>query len=562
MAIPETQELMSPILKLLADGKDYRIRELVSKLAEELELTDEELKELTPDGNQTKFYSRVTGARSYLNHAKILGGPRRGVSRITDRGLEIVNNPPEKITLRYLAQFPEFLDYLMNSQTAAKDPDLRTLLKTLQTEAIQDEELTEIKENEPEPAFVTESQLLQVLANLTTFNQEKEAQAKEDFVEEPVSGVTVKRNPDAFKKQPVNITVMALLRIVETYFQHPWLYLVPILVMTLACAAYFFLEKPPYISEGIISVQSDTLIENVAGIDTGGFNWVTPAQATSDEFNELLQTDAFIRLIVQQTPRLEATMDDGEEAIEDTITDAREAIIVFALGSNQIKLTAEYREPQTAHKLAEGAVNAFIQWKINSDKQDSISARIFIENLIPEYELEYNNAIEALEGYLIQFPEPLRGNRPAIEELQIERLQTEVSQAYNRFINAQENLEQIRLQEVIAEGTTKQTYTIVDYPSEPRKPEIYFADIATVIAIFAALGLTLTVMGVVGNSLIDRSMRLPIDARYVTDLEILAVVPAPPTVKRGLRRRKKEKDVTPLASSTTEEDPLLATTGD
>ena len=404
----------------------------------------------------------------------------------------------------------------------------------------------------------------QVRQQLSAQQMLREKEAEEKSKNEPnAPRVTVKRNPDAFKKQPVNLTIMALLRVVETFFQRPLTYFLPIVIMAIACTAYFVLETPPFISQGIISVQSGTLIENVAGVDTGGFSWVTPAQATSDEFAELLQTDAFIRLIVQQTP-LEDQMSQGEEVIEQTITEARDAISVFALGSNQIRLSAEYRNPEVAHKLAEGAVNAFIQWKIDSDQQDSISARVFIENLIPEYEADYNEAIAALEGYLLQHPEPLRGNRPAIEELQIERLQTEIGQSYDRFIGAQESLEQIRLQEVIAEGTTRQTYTIVDYPRVPRNPEVYFEDYITVIAIFVSVGLTLTVMGIVGNSFIDRSMRLPIDARYVTDLEVLAVVPAPPKTKRRWwqRRKKQTAAAAEVAQAPTEEEPQLAPTGD
>ena len=565
MAIPETQELMLPILQLLTDENDYRIRDLVAKLAEELDLSEDDLRELTPGGSQAKFYSRVTGARSYLTNAKLLDSPKRGVSRITKMGHEIAANPPEDFNLNFLTSIPEFVEYLRTSRSAAKDPELRALLKALEMEEAEKKAEAEVEKEEEVTeeagSFVTEKQLLGVISGLSALNPQtaqpevkKEEEVKVNKIFLPTAR---KRNPDAFKKQPVNVTLMALFRIMENYFQHRWIYLSPLLIMAISCAVYFILEKPNYVSEGIISVQSDTLIENVAGIGDDGFNWVTPAQATTDEFSELLQTDAFIRLIIQQTP-LEASMDDGEQAIEETILDAREAIWVVPLGSNQVKLNAEYRVADVAHNLAEGAVNTFIQWQIDSAKQDSISARVFLENLIPEYEADYNAAIEALEGYLLQNPEPLRGNRPALEQLQIDRLQTEVGQAYDRYITAQENLEQIRLQEVIAEGTTRQTYTIVDYPLKPRTPEIYFVDVVTVVAIFVAVGVTLTAIGVIGSTALDRSIRLPIDARYVTDLTVLGVIPAPPAEKRARRRRRKAEAEQPVGQK--EEDPKLAVT--
>lgn len=561
MAIPETQELMLPILQLLADQKDYRIRDLVAKLAEHLNLTDEDLHELTPGGSQAKFYSRVTGARSYLTHANLLGAPRRGISRITESGLQLIESPPENLDLPFLATIPEFIDYLMTSRTAAKDPQLRKLLQNLRDEQSIDEK-TESPDQEENDDYITEKQLLNVISGFGALNTQGTSTDTSNLEQQlPKRRTRHKINPDAFKKQPVSITLMALFRIMENYFQHRWLYLLPIFIAAISCGVYFALEKPSYLSEGIISVKSGTLIENVAGIDDGGFSWVTPAGATAGEFNELLQTDAFVRLIIQQTP-LEAYMDEGNVTVAETIQEARDAISVYTLGSNQIKVEAEYRIPTISYKLAESAVNSFVQWQIDADKQDTITARVFLENLIPEYESDYNNAIESLEGYLLQNPEPLRGNRPALEELQINRLQTEVSQAYDRYITAQDNLEQIRLQEVIAEGTTRQTYTIVDYPQPPLDPEIYFTDIVTIVVVFAAVGITLTVLGIIGNTALDTAVRLPIDARYITDLPVLGVVPAPKHERRRLfSRKKKNEEITAAPQEQIQEDePQLATT--
>ncbi len=588
MAIPQTQELMLPILELHASGIEYLKQELINDVAQHLN-RPEWVDMSTGNPNQALFHKRVTRAQDYLIHAHMLMTTAEGTI-IGPRGAEIVANPPAKLNLHYLAQYPEFTQFLTTSE-ATEDPELREIIRFLNMTADYgpvnaNSDMSTVvvmaESSTPAPAVAERStslptdsiisapppvatpppppsiapqpspqatpslnsqELLMALAALQQMNNQQangngatKSVVDDDHGPEYKRVVSDKTNAAAFQKQPVNITLLALFRILESYFQHPWLYLSPILVMTIACFTYFALEEPNYVSEGVISIQSDTLLENVAGIGDSGFNWVTPAQATSDEFNELMQTDAFVRLIVQQTP-LEGRMDDGEDAIEETIQDTRDALIILPLGANQVRLTADYRVPEIAHKIAEGAVNAFIQWKIDSDKQDSISARVFLENLIPEYEAEYNEAIANLESFLLQNPEPLRGNRPALEQLQIERLETEVGQSYNRLITAEENLEEIRLQEVIAEGTTKQTYTIVDYPLEPATPEIYLEDVVTIVAIFASVGITLTVLGIIGNSLLDRTMRLPIDARYVTDLPVLAVIDnlSDKDAKKGLK---------------------------
>ena len=52
MAIPDYQSLMLPLLKVAADGKVHTKRDAVNELAQRFKLTDEELKEPLPSGNQ------------------------------------------------------------------------------------------------------------------------------------------------------------------------------------------------------------------------------------------------------------------------------------------------------------------------------------------------------------------------------------------------------------------------------------------------------------------------------------------------------------------------------
>ena len=42
--IPDYQTLMLPLLKLVSDGKEYKYRDLIERLAIEFEVTDEERK--------------------------------------------------------------------------------------------------------------------------------------------------------------------------------------------------------------------------------------------------------------------------------------------------------------------------------------------------------------------------------------------------------------------------------------------------------------------------------------------------------------------------------------
>lgn len=108
MPIPDFQTCMLPLLKFLADGEERRLNEATRHLALHFQLSDEEQNELLPSGQQPVFPNRIGWARSYLKKAGLLDSTRRGCFRITERGRQLLTNPPERITVKYLDQYPEF----------------------------------------------------------------------------------------------------------------------------------------------------------------------------------------------------------------------------------------------------------------------------------------------------------------------------------------------------------------------------------------------------------------------------------------------------------------------
>jgi restriction system protein len=74
-------------------------------------LTEDEKKALLPSGRQATFTNRVAWARVYLGQAGALETPKRGHFRITNRGRELLRNVPERIKIRDLERFPEFVEF-------------------------------------------------------------------------------------------------------------------------------------------------------------------------------------------------------------------------------------------------------------------------------------------------------------------------------------------------------------------------------------------------------------------------------------------------------------------
>ena len=111
MPIPDFQTLMRPLLLLASDGNEHSLREARDWLADKFKLTDEERKALLPSGRQAIFVNRVAWAKVYLQRAGILDAPQRGHFKISDRGREVLQDAPQRITINYLEKFPEFVEF-------------------------------------------------------------------------------------------------------------------------------------------------------------------------------------------------------------------------------------------------------------------------------------------------------------------------------------------------------------------------------------------------------------------------------------------------------------------
>ena len=122
MPIPAFQTCMLPLLRFAADGREHQLKEATQHLAQEFKLTDEELNEFLPSGQQPVFINRIGWARSYMKKAGLLASPRRGFFQITSRGQAVLKEAPPQINIKYLERFPDFQEFWAKYR-AKKDAD-------------------------------------------------------------------------------------------------------------------------------------------------------------------------------------------------------------------------------------------------------------------------------------------------------------------------------------------------------------------------------------------------------------------------------------------------------
>jgi restriction system protein len=119
MQIPDYQTLMLPVLRISAE-KEWRISDAVERLADDYNLSQEERTSLLPSGRQATFANRVGWAKTYLVKAGLITPTRRAHFSVSEKGRGVLAKPPERITVHYLSQFPEFEEFRKRSESEAE----------------------------------------------------------------------------------------------------------------------------------------------------------------------------------------------------------------------------------------------------------------------------------------------------------------------------------------------------------------------------------------------------------------------------------------------------------
>jgi len=111
MPIPDYQSIMLPLLKFAGDKKEHSIREAIEHIANIFNLSEEERREVLPSGQQYIIDNRVGWARTFLKKAGLLESTKRAYFKITDLGLEVLQKNPKEINVKFLEQFPQFIEF-------------------------------------------------------------------------------------------------------------------------------------------------------------------------------------------------------------------------------------------------------------------------------------------------------------------------------------------------------------------------------------------------------------------------------------------------------------------
>lgn len=89
-AMPNWEGFMIPTLKVMNDGAVRHWRDFQPLVADLVQLTDEQRKEMLPSGGQLKYQNRIGWAVSFLTNVGAIDRPKRGHYQITDAGRQLI----------------------------------------------------------------------------------------------------------------------------------------------------------------------------------------------------------------------------------------------------------------------------------------------------------------------------------------------------------------------------------------------------------------------------------------------------------------------------------------
>ncbi len=111
MPIGDYQSLMLPVLKALADGLEAPLSKIRAHVAASEKLTEEELSQRVPSGQQTVLNNRISWSLLYLERAGLVKRVRRAVYQLTTEGHRLLSEAPERVDKTVLRTYPAYAEW-------------------------------------------------------------------------------------------------------------------------------------------------------------------------------------------------------------------------------------------------------------------------------------------------------------------------------------------------------------------------------------------------------------------------------------------------------------------
>lgn len=108
--IPKYNEMYNEFLNAANNDQGIKFRDLVEKVSNSFNLTQEERNKLMENKKVSVIYYRLGWTRTYLIKAGLIEVVKRGIYKITEEGIKVLNSNM-KVTNTMLMKYPKFVEF-------------------------------------------------------------------------------------------------------------------------------------------------------------------------------------------------------------------------------------------------------------------------------------------------------------------------------------------------------------------------------------------------------------------------------------------------------------------
>jgi len=259
-----------------------------------------------------------------------------------------------------------------------------------------------------------------------------------------------------------------LVKILDTFFRHRLLILLPAVLIPLIVAPVSLLTMPVYYEASAgIWVARPTYIK----YDDEATRYSTPAREQADRLTELLRSRSFLLDVAQRTSLAPWTRSlKGEEALRNTIDKG----LGMTPTSNMLLVRFRADSPQLAYEVVTALLDAF-QEKVISDRSDQAALAIsFWESRLQDARARLAKSDSALRRYLQSNPQVsatdlsrASSTTPGAMDRELVDLRLRVQMDERDVDNARTALDRIQFDAAAAQEGQEVGFQVIDPPQVP-----------------------------------------------------------------------------------------------
>jgi len=326
-------------------------------------------------------------------------------------------------------------------------------------------------------------------------------------------------------------------RLVDRFFAHWYLYLLPVLALALLGAYSASNIVGDYASVGRLNATANPYVTqpDIRGTEIGAYE--TPAAATSRLINEQIGTDRFVSDVAER-----ADLADAVNAGLITLSNIRGSIGAGPAGTNNLTIGARWSEPETARRLTEATIAAYTEYLAQVAAADSAEAVGFWTERKDTATIDVEAAEAALNEYLADLPAGQAAAERSTEQVfEIERLNSAVSRALDVEREAQTAIDEAEFAVAQAQSASARSLVVIDPPAAAAAPSPVRRDQIVSFLMFSLLGLVISFGALVLTTVLDRTVRTGSQLGRVTGAATVVTVPR----LKGLRGRSQRAQKPP-----------------